>query len=522
MKTTCLLLILTFPALAWADVVLDWNDVALAAIQRNSTPPPVAARALAMMHIAIYDAVNSIEPTHQAFRINYAESPSTSREAAAAHAAYRVLLQNFPLERTRLEGALTNSLARIPEGAEKSAGIRLGEAVAAQVVAWRENDGSKSSVLHTPGTQPGQWRPTPPDFKPALLPQWATVKPFGIANASQFRPAFPPMLASEEYARNVEEVREFGSRNSTKRTWDQTQIAFFWADGAGTVTPPGHWNRIAQTVARSAGLSVHENARLFALLNAALADAAIVCWDMKFSCNLWRPITAIQEADTDGNDRTTRDPNWRPLLDTPPFPSCTSGHSTFSGAAAQLLASFFGRDDVQFTDNSGTQGASRTYNSFSQAAEEAGRSRIYGGIHFEFDNQGGLRSGREVGRYVFDHYLQPVSASGSQRVASRTVYRPPADDGWVGLSAAGNQTDTRTSAEHSVVTKNSSSSPIATTSNYPKAATTSNSTTTSAGTPTVTEYAPANVVYCVPTFADYQPVTEVVQPVVTYYYPVSW
>ncbi len=161
-----------------------------------------------------------------------------------------------------------------------------------------------------------------------------SVAPFGIASASQFRPAFPPDLTSDEYASDFEEVRTLGALNSDIRSRDQTQIAYFWADGPGTVTPPGHWNRIAQSVARSTGLSLHENARLFALLNVALGDAAIVCWDMKFTCNLWRPITAIQEADTDGNDRTTRDPSWRPLLDTPPFPSCTSGHSTFSGAAA--------------------------------------------------------------------------------------------------------------------------------------------------------------------------------------------
>jgi hypothetical protein len=177
---------------------------------------------------------------------------------------------------------------------------------------------------------------------------------------------------------------------------------------------------------------------------------------------------------------------------------------------------------MRFSNTSGTQGATRTYTSFSQAAEEAGRSRIYGGIHFEFDNQGGLRSGRAVGRYIFDHYVQPLAASGSQRVAARTTYRPPADDGWVGLSAAGNHADTRTSTEHSVVTKNSSSGPSATTSNYPKATTTSSPTTTSAGTPTVTEYAPANVVYCEPVVVGYQPVTEIVQPVVTYYYSSGW
>ena len=295
-----------------------------------------------MTHVAIYDAVNSIEPTHRSFRVYSAVSPTTSRESAAAQAAFRVLLQHFPTERARLERALANSLAQVPDGSEKSAGIQLGEIVAGHIIAWRKDDGSQRTMSHIHGTQPGEWRPTPPDFKPALLPQWSSVSPFGIAYAWQFRPAFPPNLASTAYARDVDEVRTLGAHNSRIRTAEQTQIAYFWADGPGTVTPPGHWNRIAQTVARSTRLSLHENARLFALLNVALADAAIVCWDMKFACNLWRPVTAIQEADTDGNEWTTRDPNWRPLLDTPAFPSCTSGHSTFSGAAAEVLALFFG------------------------------------------------------------------------------------------------------------------------------------------------------------------------------------
>jgi hypothetical protein len=270
----------------------------------------------------------------------------------------------------------------------------VGELVAANIINWRNDDGSARSIEHSPGTRPGEWRPTPPDYKPALLPNWTSVVPFGIAHASQFRPPFPPQLSSAEYARDFEEVKLFGAANSTARDENQTQIAVFWADGPGTVTPPGHWNRIARTAARSRDLSLNENARLFALLNVALADAAIACWDMKYACNFWRPITAIHEADNDGNDQTTRDPSWRPLLATPPFPSCTSGHSTFSGAAAQMLFLFFGRDDVAFMDTSGGLSAhhrrdgraesaeqkgtvplarTRSFASFSQAAEEAGQ-----------------------------------------------------------------------------------------------------------------------------------------------------
>jgi hypothetical protein len=330
------------------------------------------------------------------------------------------------------------------------------------------------------------------------------------------------LLTSAEYARDFEEVRTLGSRDSIARTPEQTQVAYFWADGAGTVTPPGHWNRIARTVARSAGRSVHDNARLFALLNAALADAAVVCWDMKFTCNLWRPITAIHEADTDGNDQTTRDPNWRSLLDTPPFPSCTSGHSTFSSAAAEVLALFFGRDAMGFSDTSGAQPTIRTYASFSQAAEEAGRSRIYAGIHFQFDNEAGLKSGRAVARYIFDNHLKPLSASTGDRMAAQTAYRVPPDDGWVGSSAGGNQAAGRAASEHSVVTKYFGDSANWVTRDYAPATTNTSDSGIYAGKPIAAEHAPSNVVYCGPALTEYQPLTAVPPQAVTYYYLSGW
>jgi hypothetical protein len=403
-------------------VVLDWNEVALATIQRELAPPPVAAWVLATTHIAIHDTVNSIEPRHNSFRVFVPCSSDTSREAAAAQAAFRVLHQFYPAERARLEFALATSLAQAPDGPGKTAGISLGNIVAERVIDWRRSDGSQRIVAYSPGTQPGQWRPTPPDFQRAMLPCWAYVTPFGIAYASQFRNAFPPTLDSAEYAAAFEEVKLLGSINSRVRTAEQTQIAHFWADGPGTVTPAGHWNRIAQTVSRSAGLTMHENARLLALLNVAMADGAIVCWDGKYAFNFWRPVSAIHEADTDGNQRTRSDRGWWPLLNTPPFPSYTSGHSTFSGAAAQTLTLFFGRDDVRFSDTSGAARISRTFTSFSQAAEEAGRSRIYGGIHFEFDNRGGLQSGRAVGQYIFDNYLKPISIPSDVGVATLAAY----------------------------------------------------------------------------------------------------
>jgi membrane-associated phospholipid phosphatase len=224
-------------------------------------------------------------------------------------------------------------------------------------------------------------------------------------------PSAPPDLNSEEFTTTFNHVKEIGSADSTTRTDDQTQIALFWADGARTATPPGHWNRIAATVARDQRNTLYENSRLFALLNIALADAGLVSWDAKYYYNFCRPITAIQNANSDNNPATTADADWSPLLTTPPFPSYTSGHSTFSAAAATVLAGFFGTDKITFTSTAETPGASsdlapRTFKSFSAAASEAGLSRIYGGIHWSFDNTAALTVGKRLGQYVFNHMLQ--------------------------------------------------------------------------------------------------------------------
>ena len=235
--------------------------------------------------------------------------------------------------------------------------------------------------------------------------------------ATQFDPAGPPALDSDAYTQAFDEVKAIGSKTSTTRTADQTRIALFWADGAGTATPPGHWNQIAQVVAEARHDTVVEDARLFALLNVAMADAGIIAWTCKYQFNFWRPVTAIQSGDQDGNPATEAEASWTPLIATPPFPAYVSGHSSFSAAAATILARFFGRDRVAFTARSdGMPGESRTFESFSQAKAEAGMSRIYGGIHWQFDNADALASGSSLGTYVFDHYFAP---------ASKPIVQPP-------------------------------------------------------------------------------------------------
>jgi hypothetical protein len=415
------------------DVILDWNASLLGVIRDWTTlsndpytnrivpeRPPVAARNLAMVHAAMYDAVNAIEGTHQPYHVDIVAPAGASPVAAAAAAAQRVAskLYKEPDEVAVFNAALVEALATVPDGPAETLGVTLGQQVGDAILAWRSTDGASAKVAYTQGTDPGDWNRTFPDGLPPLLPQWPQVTPFAMTSGSQFRPAAPPELDSAEYAANVDEVMRLGGLNSSTRTAEQTEIALFWADGGGTFTPPGHWNQVASDVALARGNTLAENARLFALLNIAEADAGICSWDAKYAYNLWRPIDAIRRGDTDGNEATVADSTWTPLLKTPPFPTYTSGHSTFSGAADAVLTSFFGPNVHFATTSDGHTGfsqrplaenqiATRSFDSFTQAAEEAGRSRIYGGIHFQFDNVPALTAGRTIGRYVVSNFLTP-------------------------------------------------------------------------------------------------------------------
>jgi membrane-associated phospholipid phosphatase len=393
-------------AAANADAVIAWDSILLDAIRVGKTPPPVAARAMAMMSAAVYDAVNAIVPQHALYHDTQVLQPNADLTAAAAQAAHDVLAALFPSQAATFDADLASWLGKVPAGSAKSAGIDVGQQAAAAILAWRANDGSGATVSYTPGTNPGDWQPTPPAFAPALLPQWPDVTPFAMTAGNQFRPAGPPALTSQAYADAVNEVEAIGSATSTTRTADQTQIANFWADGGGTMTPPGHWNQIAQDVSLQRGLSLAQNAQLFFALNIAEADAGIAAWDAKYAYNFWRPVTAIQNAGQDGNAATTADPTWTSMLTTPNFPSYMSGHSTFSGAASTVLAGFFGAQ-LGFTDHGDpTQPYTRSFASFTAAADEAGLSRIYGGIHYSFDNVDGLATGRALGNYVASNFLQ--------------------------------------------------------------------------------------------------------------------
>jgi hypothetical protein len=405
------LLVLTAAAVtstARADVVTVWNSAALDAIRADRTPPPVASRALAILHVSIYDAVNGISRTHDPYFVRSDVPASVSREAAASAAAHDVLVTLFAANAASFDALNDAILAGVANSPQKSRGIAWGEAVARQILVWRANDGFDATVAPPSGSGPGYWVPTPPLFAPYLLPQWGYVAPFAMPASAHFRPPGPPALDSAKYAADYNEVKALGAAVGSTRTPEQDLIALFWADGAGTETPPGHWNSIAQSVAVSRQNSMEQNARMFALLNVAMADAAICAWDAKYTYYNWRPVTAIRNGDADGNPATSSDPTWSSFIITPPFPDYVSGHSTFSGAASTVLAMFFGTDHVAFTATSDfLPGVTRQFSRFSAAASEAALSRLYAGIHYRSANEDGLSAGVKIGEWTFTQLMQP-------------------------------------------------------------------------------------------------------------------
>jgi membrane-associated phospholipid phosphatase len=334
-----------------------------------------------------------------------------SSEAAAVSAGYWTLVFLYPSQDALFDAAFDRYLADTPATTNRSDGLVVGADTAFMMLGWRDSDGSGTTVPYIPLFEPGEWQRTPPAFRPPELPQWPYVTPFAMTNGSQLRPPGPPLLTSAEYTRDFNLVKTLGGINSATRTAEQTLIARFWSDFSFTVTPPGHWNQIAQNVATNRGNTLTQNARLFALLNIAMADAGIAAWDAKYAFNFWRPVTAIREASSDGNPDTEEDTTWTPLLNTPPFPEYTSGHSAFSAASATVLAGFYGTDALPFSIGSDTlPGVYRSFDSVSACADEVGMSRIYGGIHFMSANRDGKEAGGRIGAYVFNNFLLPIAA----------------------------------------------------------------------------------------------------------------
>ena len=441
-----------------ADPVLFWNGVALQAAVTDhgigepglQFGPTRTSRALAIVQGAVYDTVNSIVPTDAPYLIQVAAPKDASLDAAVAEAAYTTLVNLYPYQQAYFQSQLAVAVAGIPTTAMTD-GMAVGLTVADYILAQRANDGSQidaagQPVNYTYGQLPGQWRADPlhPDVAP-LTPDWGEVTPFVIRNANQFAPPAPPPITSLAYAQAFEQVKALGAINSTIRTDNETNIGYFWGYDVspGLCAPVRFYNQIAEAVAVKMGNSVVANARFFALINFAEADAAITCWGAKYYYDLWRPVTAIRENDPgtgptgDGSGNPylvgQGDTNWQPLgapADngsgtnfTPPFPSYTSGHATIGAATFKVMEDFYQTDVIpggltiisdEFNTITVDQNGiarpllPRTFNFFSQMAGENAQSRIYLGIHYQFDAIEGIRSGDGIADFVFTHALRPV------------------------------------------------------------------------------------------------------------------
>ena len=392
---------------ACADVVLDWNAYAARAIVTvGGQVPPRALIRLAMVHLAIYDAVNAIEgaPFDGYASIPLVDRPA-SPEAAGATAAYDVLVALFPAQTADLTAKYAASLAALPDDIAKEHGIAVGHQAATAILNARARDGRDATVIYVPGSGPGVWVPTPPAFLAALAPETPFVQPFVLNDASQFRPEGPLSLSSDDWARDYNEVKALGGAVGSSRTPEQTDIARFWSDN-----PPLQWNRAWRALSVAKGLGLADNARYFAMLTSASADALIACWDAKYSYNFWRPVTAIRAGDIDGNPATAPDPTWIGLLITPNHPEYPAAHGCFSGASTETLKYFFGTDEVTLTVDSNVPGVVnpvRTYARLSDALAEVLDARVYGGMHYRHSTHIGANVGKQVSRFTTRHFFRP-------------------------------------------------------------------------------------------------------------------
>jgi hypothetical protein len=384
-----------------------WNEIMLQAIALSSSGPPVATRAMAIESLAVFNAVSAIEGT-PGYLASLTAPEGASAVAAAAQAAHDALVHLFPGQSAMFDAQLALSLGAVADGQSEDDGIAVGAQAATAMIALRADDGWNASAPYTPGTDPGMWQPTPPANLAAAAPQWADLDPFALESPDQFQPDGPPELTSRAYAKALKQVQSLGEADSTVRTLEQTEIAEYWHYGPRT--PPGHWNDIASDIAEAEGLSLTETAQLLATLNVAEADALIATFDAKYSYETWRPVTAIRNADDIGNRWVSEDPDWLPLLVTPNHPEYVSAHSAISAAAAEVLTAFFGKHyEFSFTAPAPTH-ATREFDSFWDAAKEAGMSRIYGGIHFSFANKDGLALGEDVAEWVLQSFAESSSA----------------------------------------------------------------------------------------------------------------
>jgi hypothetical protein len=383
------------------DVVTVWNETMINALETAKTPPPPAMRAGAIVQSSVFDALNGIERRYTPIHVQPAAPPGASRQAAVVGAAYEALVGLFPTQQSTFDAQLATSLSQIGGGGNDQSvqrGLAWGKQVADEILAWRAGDGINAVLpVYVPGTSPGDYQLTPPTFAAPLFRQFANMTPWALSSPSQFLPPPPPALTSARYTQDFDEVKAIGSANSTSRTSYQTQTAVFWGTGD---TPAAIWNRVADNLAQSHFLTLTENARLLARMNVALADAVIAIWNAKNFYDRWRPITAIQQAATDGNPETAPDPTWTPLLPTPVFQEYPSGHSGVSSAGASMLALFYGDQTPFAVTTFGVPGVERDFTSFSSAVAQVSDARVFAGIHFRFACDAAVQMGIEIADYV--------------------------------------------------------------------------------------------------------------------------
>jgi len=413
---------------AAANEVLTWNETALKVSSANGQAPLQVTRTLAMVQGAVHDALNAITRRYAAYYFEGPGEAGASPDAAVAAAAHTVLVGVVPSFGTPAqkmaalalaEDAYLASLSRVSNSAAKTHGVTVGRAAGVAVLALRKDDGATRDAPYTSGMGPGKWRPHPnPDppnppianaelargYAPSILPGWGNVTPFTLLSAAQFWLPGPPALTSEAYAKDYNEIKSIGGQISQARTAEQTEIARFWFQG-----PPSMY-QIARTVATQRRLDAWDSARLLGLMSMVMADGYIAGFKIRYVYDLWRPVTAIREGDTDGNDATAGDPSWNSLQNTPAVSDYPSTLSTFSGAAAVILAGVLGTDQVSFSVTSGPPfpDITRSFTSFSQAAQESANSRVYAGIHFRMACEHGLTLGRKIGQRALALYLQPA------------------------------------------------------------------------------------------------------------------
>jgi hypothetical protein len=409
MKITTLIttaLLVCSPPLAQADTVRDWNAIAIAATAGQS--PFAQARIMAITQLAVFEAVNTIDPRYEPYLGTIVAPAGASIDAAVIAAAYGVLINYVPGSAAILDPARASSLAAIPAGAAKDAGITTGEAAAAAMILARVGDGTTPAEFSVPAsTDPAVWQLTPSCTAGAgVFLQWRNLIPFGIAHAADFRAAPPPELTSNQYAKDFDEVKRVGSKTSTERPQDRSDVARFYAGSS----PAYVMNLAARQLAAAQGRSLSHSARAFALINMAISDSFIASFDTKYHYNLWRPETAIHGAEVDGNDKTEADVVWEPYILTPCFPSYVSNHASGSYGGAEVLRRLYGAGGHSITiTNTNFPTLAYQYSELRQITADIDDARVFGGIHFRFDQEGGARLGREVGTAVYKGNLRPLT-----------------------------------------------------------------------------------------------------------------